>query len=169
MDAANGGVHTAALARFYEMAGRPGAYEAQADAGDAANVALELLAQQNAAQAISALEEMVTELNRLLINISCRINLRRPEVLRPLRTRLTAVRRRALQTLKLHGVANPNSRSGTGSSPRRIANRGQVCDLLNEIGPRHLCEHGCFFREHEPYFAPHRTLFVGCPAPCVTC
>ena len=68
------------LAAFYAAASRAGAYEAQADAGDAVHLALEALAASDAPRAIEALEALVLELDRLLINISCRINIRKPEI-----------------------------------------------------------------------------------------
>ena len=135
------------LAAFYAAASRAGAYEAQADAGDAVHLALEALAASDAPRAIEALEALVLELDRLLINISCRINIRKPEILRPLRTRLSGLRRRAKLTLKAHGISSNRAKS---TSPRRIASSGALCPLLDEIGPRHLCVFGCFFREYEP-------------------
>ena len=141
------------LDAFYEASARSGAYEVQCDSGDAAHAALESLAQSEAQSdaAIEALEAFVLELDRLLVNISCRINLRRPEILRPLRTRLNALRRRATLTLKGLGVSNPSaSHTKAATAPRRIADRGNTCRLMDEVGPRHVCEHGCFFREYEP-------------------
>ena len=135
------------LAAFYAAASRAGAYEAQADAGDAVHLALEALAASDAPRAIEALEALVLELDRLLINISCRINIRKPEILRPLRTRLSGLRRRVTLTLKAHGISSNRAKS---TSPRRIASSGALCPLLDEIGPRHLCVFGCFFREYEP-------------------
>ena len=135
------------LAAFYAAASRAGAYEAQADAGDAVHLALEALAASDAPRAIEALEALVLELDRLLINISCRINIRKPEILRPLRTRLSGLRRRVTLTLKAHGISSNRAKS---TSPRRIASCGALCPRLDEIGPRHLCVFGCFFREYEP-------------------
>ena len=135
------------LATFYAVASRAGAYEAQADAGDAVHLALEALAASDAPRAIEALKALVLELDRLLINISCRINIRKPETLRPLRTRLSGLRRRVTLTLKAHGISSNRAKS---TSPRRIASCGALCPRLDEIGPRHLCVFGCFFREYEP-------------------
>ena len=140
------------LSAFYAAAATHGAYEEQADSGDAAHAALAALAETSSQQAITGLEEFILELARLLINISCRINLRNPEKLRPLRTRLSGLRRRAILTLRSLGVSDPAARAKAASStsPRRIANLGVECELLDELGPRHLCDHGCFFREYEP-------------------
>ena len=132
------------LAAFFAAAARAGAYQAQVDAGEAALSTLTDLA--SSPEAPNVLRGFIAELDRLVINMSCRIEQRRPEVLRPLRKRLTVLRRRAIllrrrssEELRPLGTrACSGNSSGGPTSPRQPRQINGHCELLDTVGPRHL-------------------------------
>ena len=140
------------LAENFRLAAtKSGAYDAQIAAGEAY---YEALTQASSDASVEPLKTFMLELNRLIINISCRIGQRRPEILRPLRSQLTLLRRRVKFQLIALGVHSPPR------SPRRSHLNVAPCELLDVEGPRHICEHGCYFREHEPSRLLHTFLYA---------
>ena len=126
----------AALADFKAAAAQRGAYALQITTATAALDA----ANNNAA----ALLELQPELQRLLVNISCRLSQRDP-ALRPQRDALSALNSRCNAQLKALGLLKP---AAANSSKADAATLPADCEKLHSIGPRHICEHGCYLRAY---------------------
>ena len=123
------------LVAFRAAAATRGAYAQQASTGVALVDALELEPGDFEPEVVS---EVRATLERLLTNISCRATQRDPN-LRPLRVALASLKRRANGLLP----ARPRTKRPRSTTPPR-------CALLEAHGPRHLCEHLCYFNFYEP-------------------
>ena len=125
-----------------------GAYEEQARTLSAAIDA--------ATDSIEELQTLEPIASRLLINISCRIEERRP-ALRPLRDSLSAHLSLIRQKCKQLGHVPTSPRR---PSPRRFptALSTELCSRLTTEGARHICEHGCYFSAYEPARLLHAFL-----------
>ena len=141
----------AAMDAFRSAAARRGAYAKQCDAAEAALQLLELVPADTL-----LLEELQESLQRLLTNVASSIKRRRLDARGPqkiVQKRLGSARSRAVRRLREARAA--------GSPLRALAPRPTTpavaapavathCPLLATLGPRHLCESYCYFREHEP-------------------
>ena len=123
------------LVAFRAAAATRGAYTAQVSTGEVLFAALERAPENFAPEDIA---EIHTTLERLLTNISCRATQRDPN-LRPLRVALASLKRRANELLP----TRPRTKRPRSATPPR-------CALLEAHGPRHLCEHLCYFDFYEP-------------------
>lgn len=133
---------------FLAAAMKRGAYEEQVRTLSAAIDA--------ATDSIEELQSLEPVASRLLINISCRIDERRP-ALRPLRDSLSAHLSLIRQKCKRlgHVPTSPHR-----PSPRRFptASSTELCSRRTTEGPRHICEHGCYFFAYEPARLLHAFL-----------
>ena len=123
------------LAAFRAAAATRGAYTAQVSTGEVLFAAIERAPENFAPEDIA---ETHATLERLLTNISCRATQRDPN-LRPLRVALASLKRRANELLP----TRPRTKRPRSATPPR-------CALLEAHGPRHLCEHLCYFNFYEP-------------------
>ena len=145
------------LATFRAAAARRGAYAEQAAA--AAAVVDDAVARSS----VDALQLVQPELQRLLVNASCRLSQRNPAI-RPHRDTFSALNSRVNKALKALGASGANSASprksrgvpagGDGGDENGAA--AMICPLAAH-GPRHVCQRYCYFRA----YAPHRTLHIG--------
>jgi len=135
-----------AMDAFRSAAARRGAYAEQCEAAEAA---LQLLEQAPADTLL--LEELQDSLQRLLTNVASSIKRRSLDARGPqkvVQKRLGSARSRAVRRLREARAA--------GSPVRALAPKPTTpavaahCPLLATLGPRHLCESYCYFREHEP-------------------
>ena len=126
------------LVAFRAAAATRGAYAQQASTGVALVDALELEPGDFEPEVVS---EVRTTLERLVTNISCRATQRDPN-LRPIRVSLAALKRRTNALLPAPPRKRPRCTSLVTTPPR--------CALLEAHGPRHLCEHLCYFNFYEP-------------------
>ena len=126
------------LTAFREAAATRGAYTAQVSTGEVLFAAIERAPENFAPEDIA---DIHATLERLLTNISCRATQRDPN-LRPIRVSLAALKRRANALLPAPPRKKPRCTSLVTTPPR--------CALLEAHGPRHLCEHLCYFNFYEP-------------------
>ena len=133
-----------AMDAFRSAAARRGAYAEQCEAAEAA---LQLLEPADTL----LLEELQDSLQRLLTNVASSIKRRSLDARGPhkvVQKRLSSARSRAVRRLREACAA--------GSPVRALAPKPTTpavaahCPLLATLGPRHLCESYCYFREHEP-------------------
>ena len=136
---------------FRSAAARRGAYAEQCQAAEAALQLLELVPADTL-----LLEELQEELQRLLTNVASCIKRRRLDARGPqkvVQKRLGLAKSRTVRRLReartasspLHALA-PKPATPAIAAPAVAAH----CPLLATLGPRHLCESYCYFREHEP-------------------
>ena len=100
-------------------------------------------------QSADDLQAILPVLSRLLVNISCRLEQRKPATLRPLRKELSALHSQVRAELKRFGAADSGSNSGSPRKPRGLASADVTKCPQRAMGVRHLCEHGCYFRAYE--------------------
>ena len=131
-----------ALGDFRLAASLRGDYDRQLSAAQQLLLQIEHRAPP-AAEAEAVLAELSRELHRFITNISCRIGQRSP-ALRPVRAELVKLNRRIREHARSRGVELKQV-GLTAHSRRVVGPCGQ-----ESTGLRHLCEHGCYYREFEP-------------------
>ena len=140
-----------AMAAFRSAAALRGAYAKQCQAAEAALQLLELVPADTL-----LLEELQESLQRLLTNIASSIKRRRLDARGPrkvVQKRLSSARSRAVRRLReARAVGSPLRALAPKPATPAVAAPAVAahCPLLATLGPRHLCESYCYFREHEP-------------------
>ncbi|KAK3258123.1 hypothetical protein CYMTET_32818 [Cymbomonas tetramitiformis] len=104
---------------------------------------------------------LLAEVQRLHINVSCRIAQRHPELYK-IRADVGALRRSIKTKMSALGIAldapSPGAKSpgfppawpAEEAWPDDLATLRGRCTEFRERGPRHLCPHLCYYREYEP-------------------
>ena len=139
-----------AMAAYRCAAAHRGAYIEQCDRAEAAIELLEAAPAEVPSEAL--LRELQGSLQRLITNVSSCCKKRRLGAQSPQRVvarRLSTARSRVVRQLQTLPAAPDKCRrpDSTGASP---ASSVAPCALLAAVGPRHLCECRCYYREYEP-------------------
>lgn len=137
---------------FAAAALRRGAYAEQVAAGE---VAVSDAIARNACDDLLTLQP---ELQRLLVNASCRLSRRDPAI-RPQRDALSRLNSRVNAALKRLGARSP---AGSPRKSRGVPSTAAMlaCPLAAAHGPRHICESYCYFLAYEPHRVLHEFLLA---------
>jgi len=153
-----------ALQSFRAAASEKGAYGVQRDSAAALLRYLDRhfgssVGEPPTAAVVTALHTLRTTLDRLLVNISCRMA-QRASTLPPIRASLADTRRNAAmlcRQLERHwpeaAPPSPDAAPSPTAAPSVATHPPAIdgsCPLLSRCGPRHLCAYGCFFDAFEP-------------------
>lgn len=146
-----------ALAAFLDAASKRGAYAEQASTGEVAVSEVVRKSMHDPEGGAEDLHTLHNTLTRLVVNSSCRLSQRHPSI-RPLRDALAALCSRVNAQLKDLGVAH--GQPSHLQQPKGLRAMSAADCPYRHQGPRHLCAHGCYFREHEPHRLLHTFLLA---------